>query len=579
MAEDRVFFSRLLTKSLHISKDSSERYFEGILTVEMVDKQNEITVVDELLRVLPIWMDRGGPITDQHSNRIIGKGINFARTVIKDADGTEYPAITITGKIYKHYTLDDHIWAQIKNGNYKGLSFGGATKSDRTPVIQSDGNIAYSLKDLEHYEVAVCPEPACPLALIVDINPLAKSIMGDRMVNRGDGKSVIRCTKVGCFIDKQHDNPTGGNTIGAVKDPDEKEDQSPGPDYAGTGKTHTDDTGGRQVIPPAEHIVNTPKDEHEDDLEKMLRMITKPFAGYKDFAACVAANSDKGDPNAYCGKIYHEVEGKSKNVGPTLEATGHQDGKPEAYIDPQVVGVEDEEKSKADWNQIGGSIRTGEGYDTFTQGPEKNNQITEETEDKKKIYIKTDINNSIGMTDEIKPSETKKVEPVVKADEPKVEEKKPEDETKATLKAILDAVASLQTEVKAIKEKAMETPTDLPIKPANSADEDIGAKVKVPDTYQSNSVQAGITDSSPGRPPQKDPGELSMQVKSAENVTKTSTPRAVAPVETIERVQGSTREPSPILADARKVGFEGLSSVAKSILNGKYYTPQEYEVA
>ena len=28
-----------------------------------------------------------------------------------------------------------------------------------------------------------------------------------------------------------------------------------------------------------------------------------PFGGYKDFAACVAANSDKNDPKAYCGSI------------------------------------------------------------------------------------------------------------------------------------------------------------------------------------------------------------------------------------------------------------------------------------
>jgi hypothetical protein len=34
-----------------------------------------------------------------------------------------------------------------------------------------------------------------------------------------------------------------------------------------------------------------------------------PFAGYKDFAACVAANQDKNDPEAYCGKIKHQVEG------------------------------------------------------------------------------------------------------------------------------------------------------------------------------------------------------------------------------------------------------------------------------
>jgi hypothetical protein len=33
-----------------------------------------------------------------------------------------------------------------------------------------------------------------------------------------------------------------------------------------------------------------------------------PFAGYKDFAACVAANSDKKDPKAYCATIMRAVE-------------------------------------------------------------------------------------------------------------------------------------------------------------------------------------------------------------------------------------------------------------------------------
>lgn len=34
-----------------------------------------------------------------------------------------------------------------------------------------------------------------------------------------------------------------------------------------------------------------------------------PFAGYEDFEACVRANQDKSDPDAYCGAIKHKVEG------------------------------------------------------------------------------------------------------------------------------------------------------------------------------------------------------------------------------------------------------------------------------
>lgn len=37
-----------------------------------------------------------------------------------------------------------------------------------------------------------------------------------------------------------------------------------------------------------------------------------PIGIYKDFAACVRANKDKSNPNAYCGSIFWKTEGKSK---------------------------------------------------------------------------------------------------------------------------------------------------------------------------------------------------------------------------------------------------------------------------
>ena len=97
-----VQFNQLTTslKSME-TVNSDERYFEGLLTVQMKDKQGEVTIVDELYKVLPIWMDRGAPISDTHSNRIIGKGINYSKTVVKNADGEELAAIKITGKIFK----------------------------------------------------------------------------------------------------------------------------------------------------------------------------------------------------------------------------------------------------------------------------------------------------------------------------------------------------------------------------------------------------------------------------------------------------------------------------------------------
>ena len=204
MPDDKLFFSKLVTKDLR-TVESNRRLFEGVLTVEMKDRQGEITVRDELLKVLPIWIARGGPITDTHSNRVVGQGINFGSTCITDSDGKSYPAITITGEIFKDYELDNEIWNAIKSGKYKGLSFGGATKSARTPIMQKDGSMAYSLKDLEQYEVAVCEEPAVPLALITQHNEVAKAMAGN-VQERGDGTMCIRCDKFKCYVEKGDDS-------------------------------------------------------------------------------------------------------------------------------------------------------------------------------------------------------------------------------------------------------------------------------------------------------------------------------------------------------------------------------------
>jgi hypothetical protein len=65
-----------------------------------------------------------------------------------------------------------------------------------------------------------------------------------------------------------------------------------------------DKTGG---IPPG-RLPNFPE-PRQGQLRKGA-----PFAGYKDFAACVAANQDKRDPEAYCGKIKHQVEGQRRTA-------------------------------------------------------------------------------------------------------------------------------------------------------------------------------------------------------------------------------------------------------------------------
>ena len=68
--------------------------------------------------------------------------------------------------------------------------------------------------------------------------------------------------------------------------------------------------------------------DYDDDDGHYAMRKGAPFADYKDFADCVAKNADKDDPEAYCGKIKHQVE--DKQVG--------QDGRePISGWHPQLV--------------------------------------------------------------------------------------------------------------------------------------------------------------------------------------------------------------------------------------------------
>ena len=167
---------------------------------------------------------------------------------------------------------------------------------------------------------------------------------------------------------------------------------------------------------------------------------------------------------------------------------------------------------------------------------------------------------------------------------------------KSSIDTLTDVVQSLAETQKGVSDtigkfdsrlKALEKPTDLPLNPkGNQGGDDVGADVKVPDTYQSNSRQVGLDSDRKevdgAKKPQSDQGKLSMQekqnlsdIQKSEHTFSTETPRPSAALENVDK---STGDFSPILKDARSNGFDGLSQVARDILNGKYYKPSPEEV-
>ena len=169
-----------------------------------------------------------------------------------------------------------------------------------------------------------------------------------------------------------------------------------------------------------------------------------------------------------------------------------------------------------------------------------------------------------------------------------------------TLADVIQSIAESQQGVeKAIsyfdeRIKALETPSDLPLSPKGTqGGDDVGAKVTAPNDPYPVGDQVGLdSDRKTKNPPKKDQGGLKMQekpvnkaeeeVSEPEMVTKsehefvTETPRPGANLETVDK--SLSKDYSPILKDARSNGFEGLSNVARDILNGKYYKPTPEEV-
>lgn len=205
----QVTIKGIKTHSLSIDKsDNDHRTFTGIISAEVLDKQSEFIAVMELVKVMPLWFEHGATIIDFHSNRPVGKGLGWCKVELDDEKGGVIHGIMIKAEIFKGYELNDHVWKLITDKVYKGLSIGGSSRSNRVPATFSGGSMGYMLKDLELYEVSVCPEPSNPLSVIVDYNQFAKAIPEGGDVNSynyekfGKADICLRCEKVNVLVEK-----------------------------------------------------------------------------------------------------------------------------------------------------------------------------------------------------------------------------------------------------------------------------------------------------------------------------------------------------------------------------------------
>lgn len=155
--------------------DDDQRVARGWLTVQLPDSKGQVLPVDEVLKSLPGWMERGAPISDPtHTDKIVGKGVNFEKA-IHPVHGV--PGIRIDYQIHKGEEYFDHHWNGIKSGRVKGLSWSGQygkavpMEVKGTPATKLDGHLVT-------FAVASCADPVNPYALNTHAN--LKAASGDK---------------------------------------------------------------------------------------------------------------------------------------------------------------------------------------------------------------------------------------------------------------------------------------------------------------------------------------------------------------------------------------------------------------
>lgn len=203
-----VTFTNFITKGLSSEENDGRRIIKGHITSEVVDRQDEYVAVNEVLAIIKNYFEVFPAINDWHSNRIVGKAYKYEKSEIEG-----HPSVYIEAEIFKKdgVTLYDQVWEKIVKQEYKGFSMGGASKN-REPVVKN-GKLVMNLKNLELYEISVCPVPANQFALLTYVNQFAKA-SNLEIIKAEDGKERLQCSGVECEFHKmeKHEWKSDGET-------------------------------------------------------------------------------------------------------------------------------------------------------------------------------------------------------------------------------------------------------------------------------------------------------------------------------------------------------------------------------
>lgn len=153
-------------------ESADARLYVTWASVEARDSDNEIIPVDDLIEQNQILMERGAPISDEHTNRIVGK--TLAWKVLEHPDTGTYGILHLN-QIFNHNELDNQVWDEIQSGERGGSSVGGVSTGSSVELAE-DGTGVHRIEGFSWMETASTGSPVNPYATNEAFSVVAKSL-------------------------------------------------------------------------------------------------------------------------------------------------------------------------------------------------------------------------------------------------------------------------------------------------------------------------------------------------------------------------------------------------------------------
>ena len=179
-----------LTKIADFVDKAQERLYVSWASVDAKDSAGEHIPIQDIIKNQDILIyKRGGPITDSHTNAVVGK--TLAYKVLTHPE-TRTTGVLHLNKIYNDNIVDDKVWKETQSGERTGSSVGGFSNPNESKYVSMGEDIVKRLGNFNQFETANVFEPCNEFATNVAVSQVAK---GDKKMSEKEIEKQLEIKK------------------------------------------------------------------------------------------------------------------------------------------------------------------------------------------------------------------------------------------------------------------------------------------------------------------------------------------------------------------------------------------------